>query len=172
MAYDASSGRGALHRLDPDGSVHTVLTGVTISNGIAWSPDGSLVYYVDTPTRRVDVFDFDPVTATFENRRPVVEIPEGAGAPDGMTVDAEGGLWVALWDGGAVRRYTADGTLDAVVDLPARRVTAATFGGPDLDELYVTTSRTGLAEDQEASAGAVFRYEPGVRGLPAHTYAG
>lgn len=172
MAYDASPGRGALYRFDLDGSVSQVLDGVTISNGIAWSRDGTHVYYIDSPTQRVDVFDFEPGAGTFENRRPVVEVDPDDGLPDGMTLDAEGGLWVAIFNGGAVRHYTPDGRLDAVVDLGPRRVTACTFGGVDLGDLYITTSREGLTPDEQPTAGALFRCRPGVQGLPALTYAG
>lgn len=172
MAYDTSPGQGALYRLDPDGTVHTVLTGVTISNGLAWTPDGETVYYIDSPTRRVDAFDFDPVTARFSERRTVVEIPAEHGVPDGMTVDAEGGLWVALWGGGAVHRYTTRGRLDAVVTLPVSQVSACTFGGPTHTDLYITTSRQDLPDGEEPQAGAMFRAQPGVAGLPAATFAG
>ncbi|MGH9158715.1 MAG: SMP-30/gluconolactonase/LRE family protein [Vicinamibacteraceae bacterium] len=171
-AYDVAKGRGQLYRLDPDGTVHVVLEGVTVSNGLAWSPDGTTVFYVDSPTQRIDAFDFDPDTATFANRRAVVHIPAETGGPDGMTVDAEGYLWVALWDGGAVRRYAPDGRLDTVLELPVRRVTACAFGGPNLDELYVTTSRYQLPEGAQRQAGALFRARPGVRGLPVAEYAG
>jgi sugar lactone lactonase YvrE len=104
------------------------------------------------------------------NRRPFVEI-EGPGSPDGLTLDAEGGVWVALWEGSAVRRYSADGTLDEVVELPMPQVTACTFGGASLDELYITTSRHEEA-DPHPSAGALFRFQAGVTGLPASTFAG
>ncbi|PRX49402.1 sugar lactone lactonase YvrE [Prauserella shujinwangii] len=172
MAYDAAPGRGALHRLDPDGSTSTVFTGVTISNGLAWSPDGATAYYVDSPTQRVDAFDFDGDTATFTARRTVVEIPAGRGMPDGITVDAEGGLWVALWGGGAVHRYGPEGTLDVVVELPVRQVTACTFGGAALTDLFVTTSRQDVPPGEQPGAGALFRFRPGVAGLPAATFAG
>jgi len=172
MAYDAAPGRGALYRLDPGGSLAMVLPSVSISNGLAWSARGDRVYYVDTPTQRVDVFDFDPETGRLTGRRPFVEIPPEQGAPDGITLDAEGGLWVALWDGGAVHRYGPDGHIDAVVELPARRVTACCFGGPGLDDLYITTSREGVAAGEQPSAGALFRCRPGVRGLPTLTFAG
>jgi sugar lactone lactonase YvrE len=157
MAYDAAPGRGA---------------GVTISNGLAWSRDGSIVYYIDSPTQRVDAFDFDPDTATFSGRRTVVAIPPEQGMPDGMTIDADGGLWVALWGGSAVHRYTPQGRLDAVVTLPVRQVTACTFGGDALGELYITTSRVGLADGEDPTAGALFHTRPGVAGLPAATFAG
>ncbi|WP_016697421.1 SMP-30/gluconolactonase/LRE family protein [Actinoalloteichus spitiensis] len=171
MAFDATPERGTLWRLDPDGGTHRVLTPVTISNGLVWSPDGHLVYYVDTPTGRVDVFDFDAARGEFLNRRPLVEIPEEHGAPDGMAIDAHGRLWVAMWGGSAVRCYSPEGELEAVVEVPVRQVTACAFGGPDLDQLYVTTSRDGLA-DPEPTAGALYLAETGVRGLPVHPFAG
>lgn len=171
MAYDAAPGRGALYRFDPDGTVTRVLAGLTISNGIAWTPDGSLAYYVDTGTGRVDVFDYDLGTATLSGRRPVVTVDPAHGRPDGLALDAEGGLWVALWQGGAVHRYTAQGRLDAVVELPARQVTACAFGGPDRDRLFVTTSRLDLP-DAEPGAGAVFVADVGVQGAPVATFAG
>jgi sugar lactone lactonase YvrE len=172
MAYDASPGRGALYRFDTDGSVSQVLDAVTISNGIAWTHDGTHVYYIDSPTQRVDVFDFEPDEGRFRDRRPVVEVDADDGLPDGMTLDAEGGLWVAIYNGGAVHRYTPEGRLDAVVEPGPRRVTACTFGGDDLGDLYITTSREGLSPDEQPTAGALFRCRPGVQGVPALTYAG
>jgi sugar lactone lactonase YvrE len=166
-----TSGAAALFRLDPDESIHVVLTGVTVSNGLAWSPDGSTVYYVDSPTQRIDAFDFDAATAAFENQRTVVEVDAQLGSPDGLTVDAEGGLWLALWDGAAVHRYAPDGRLGGVIELPTSRVTACTFGGPALDQLFITTSALGL-DGREEMAAAVFRAEPGVAGLPAGYYRG
>lgn len=170
MAYSETAGAGSLYRLGADRSVTIVLAGVTISNGLAWSPDGGTVYYIDTPTHRVDAFDYDPERG-LTGRRPVVEIPADAGSPDGMTIDADGRLWVALWGGSGVRCYRPDGKLEEHVPLPVTQVTACTFGGPGLDELYITTSRQGLAEGAQPEAGALFRYRPGVRGLPALTYA-
>ena len=165
MAYDAHPGAGTVYRLDPDLAVHTVLEDVTISNGMVWSLDGALVYYIDTPTQRIDVFDADPATGGLTGRRPFVQIDEADGSPDGMTIDAEGGLWVALWGGGEVRRYGSGGTLDARIPLPASRVTACTFGGPDLRDLYITTSRLEISPGSEPAAGALFRATPGVAGL-------
>jgi sugar lactone lactonase YvrE len=174
MAYDEAPGGGALYRLAPDLGVEKVLDGVTISNGLGFSPDGTRAYYVDTPTRRVDVFDHADGTLT--DRRPAVHIAEGPGSPDGLTVDAEGCLWVALFGGAAVHRYSPDGELLAVVPLPVAQVTACTFGGPNLDRLYITTSRHGLDDDARAAqplAGALFSVDvPGVRGLPALEFAG
>lgn len=171
MAYDARPGGGSLYRLDPDASVHTVLDHVTISNGLEWSPDGSLAYYVDTPTSRVSVFDYDRDTG-LTGRRTLVEIDPGVGMPDGLTVDSEGGIWVALWDGGAVHRYAPDGTLDAVIDVRARRTTACTLGGPNLDQLFITTSREGLKPGEDPLAGSLFTVEVGVKGLPVRPFAG
>ena len=168
MAYDQHPGAGALYRFDPDGSVRVVLENVTISNGLEWSPDGSRAYYNDTPTQRIDVFDYDGESG-LTGRRPFAEIPADAGGPDGLTVDEEGGVWVALWDGGAVHRYTPAGVLEARVELPVRRVTSCAFGGPGLAELFITTSREGLEGDTGA-AGSVFRCTPGQTGrlpLPA-----
>src|SRR6185503_11432690 len=159
MAYDEKPGAGALYRLDPDGRASLMLDGVTISNGLAWSLDGLTMYYIDTPTRRIDAFSFSPGTGEISDRRPVISIPAELGLPDGLTIDEEGGLWVALWGGAAVHRYF-DGRLDAVVTLPVSQPTSCAFGGENLDELYVTSAREGLSlEQREAQplAGAVFR---------------
>ncbi|RBY83916.1 SMP-30/gluconolactonase/LRE family protein [Geodermatophilus sp. TF02-6] len=168
MAYDQRPGAAALYRLDPDGSVHVVLEGVTVSNGLEWSPDGALAYYNDTATHSIAVFDYDR-DAGLIGRRVFAELEY---RPDGLTVDAEGGVWTALADGGAVRRYTPDGQLDAVVEVPARKVTACTFGGTDLDQLFITTSREGLEPGEDPLAGALFRADVGVRGTPVREFAG
>lgn len=172
MAYDETPGAGMLLRLDPDGSVTTVLDGVTISNGLSFAADGRSAYYVDTPTSRIDVLDVDPERGEVVGRRPFVQIPSEAGFPDGIATDAEGGVWVALWGGSAVRRYDADGRLDAVVDVPARQVTCPAFGGPDGTDLYVTTSRHGLAPHEDPLAGALFRVGAGVAGAPVLPFGG
>jgi sugar lactone lactonase YvrE len=169
MAYDKRPGGAAIYRLDPDLSVRVVVEGVTISNGLEWSPDGTLAYYNDTDTFRVDVFDYDR-EAGLTGRRPFAET--GLARPDGLTVDAEGGVWVALSNGGAVRRYTPEGALDEVVELPVTKVTACTFGGPKLDELFITTSREGLEPGDEPPAGSLFRAAVGVEGLPVREFAG
>jgi sugar lactone lactonase YvrE len=167
MAYDKATGAGALYRLDPDGAVHRVLDGVTISNGLEWSPDGSMAYYVDTPTHRIDVFDYSS-DAGLTGRRPFVSFEDGN--PDGLTVDAEGGVWVALFGGGAVHRYTAEGRLDAVVELPTPQITACTLGGPELGRLFVTTSAEGGMDD--GVAGSLFAVDVGVAGRPVREFAG
>jgi sugar lactone lactonase YvrE len=171
MAYDMAPGRGSLFRFDPDGGVTRVLEGLGISNGIAWSADGTRLHFVDTLTGRVDLFDYDLGSAELSNRRPLATIDEDDGMPDGLALDAEGGTWVALWTGSAVHRYDAEGRLDAVVRLPVSQVTACAFGGHNLDELFITTSRLDLG-DAEPAAGAVFRVEVGVRGLPLPVFAG
>ncbi|MEV4944885.1 SMP-30/gluconolactonase/LRE family protein [Streptomyces sp. NPDC053755] len=169
MRYDEAAGGGHLVRVAADGSVTTLLDGVTVSNGIGWSPDGAVAYYVDSPTRRIDtlrVREGLPV-----ERRAFVEAGEGAGFPDGLTVDAEGCVWVAFWDGGQLRRYTPRGELDRTVLLPVRRPTACAFGGPELRDLYVTTARTGLP-DPDPLSGALLVL-PGIgQGLPATPFAG
>jgi sugar lactone lactonase YvrE len=172
MAYDGTSPRGALYRFDTDGEISVVFTGVTISNGIAWTAGGEEVFYIDTPAHRVDVFDYDPAAGLPSGRRPVVHVHPDQGDPDGMALDVEGGMWVALYGGHAVHRYRADGTLDEVIDLPVSQVTSCAFGGPDLDQLYITTSRENLPPGAEPQAGAVFHATPGVRGLPVGTFAG
>jgi sugar lactone lactonase YvrE len=171
MAYDFAPGRASLYQLDTDHVVHVALRGVTISNGLVWSLDGSTVYYIDTPTQRVDAFDFDATAGTFSERRTVVEIPTSDGEPDGMTIDVDGYLWVAMFGGAAVRRYSPQGRLDGVVDLPVSQVSSCAFGGANLDELYITTSREGQGE-REPQAGALFMSRAGVRGVPVREYAG
>jgi sugar lactone lactonase YvrE len=172
MHLDCTPGAGSLYRLDPDGEGETILTGVTISNGIGWSPDDTVMYYVDTPTLGVDAFDFDAGTGAIRGRRRVVTIEAEAGSPDGLVVDAEGCLWVALWEGWAVRRYAPDGELLGVIELPVCRVTKPAFGGPGLADLYITTAATDVPDPVQPHAGGLFRARVGARGLPARAYAG
>ncbi|MGI5395076.1 SMP-30/gluconolactonase/LRE family protein [Streptomyces sp. CA-251251] len=171
MRYDEATGGGTLSRVAGDGAVAPVLTDVTVSNGTGWSPDGRLMYYVDTPTRRIDVFDVSPGDGPVSGRRPLAVIEDGAGYPDGLCVDAEGCVWVALWDGGAVRRYTPSGDLDRVIPLPVPRVTACAFGGPGLTDLYLTTARVGLTAPHPL-AGAVLVVPDAGRGVPQPAFAG
>jgi sugar lactone lactonase YvrE len=173
MAYDETPGAGALYRLDPRAPRPVlVLGGVTISNGLGWSPDAKLMYYVDTATGRVDVFDYDLATGELSYRRPFVEIDKADGSPDGICTDAEGAVWVALWGGGAVRRYLPDGGLDRVVEVGTADVTSCAFaasgGADELDLLVITTA--GEAGGDPA-AGRTYAYHPGdVVGLPANRY--
>ena len=171
MAYDQRPGAAAMYRLDPGAAVVRAFGGLTISNGLEWTADGATAYFADTPTGRVDAFDYAPETG-LTGRRPFAELPDGGGSPDGLTVDAAGGVWVAAYGGGCVRRYAPDGTLDAEVPVATSKPTACTFGGEDLDVLYITTTQEGLPPGSEPLAGALFAVRPGVRGLPARTFAG
>lgn len=175
MSTTSAGARGSLYRLDPDGEVTRVLSGVTISNGIDWSPDGQVMYYADTGIGRVDAFDFDESTGAIRGRRPFLAVTGADGSPDGLIVDAEGSVWIAFWNGSAVRRYRADGTLDVTVDLPVSRVTKCAFGGPELADLYITTASIGLdaaGRAAEPAAGGLFHVRPGVQGRPATRFAG
>jgi len=174
MAFDESPGAGVLYRLERDGTCTTVLTGLTISNGIGWSSDGRRMYLSDSGTRTIEAFDFDPATGDISERRVIVRIGETDMAPDGLTVDARGDIWVALWNGGALRRYAPDGSLLDTVALPVDRPTSCAFGGPDGGTLFVTTSREGLDEAalaRQPDAGRVFRIDGlGVSGPPCVPY--
>jgi len=176
MAYDTRAGAGCLYRLDPDLSLHTVLTDVTISNGIDWSPDGLLCYYVDSGEHRVDVFDFDVATGELSNRRPFVEIAKSLGVPDGLTVDRGGGVWVALFGGSQVRRFSPAGVLDRMVEVPGPHlVTSCCFGGRDLDQLFISTSTENLTPEQlrdQPGAGCIFVADPACSGRPAVPFGG
>jgi sugar lactone lactonase YvrE len=162
---------GALYRVDPDLRVTQLLDGITVSNGIGWSPDGGTMYYVDSPTRRVAAFEFDPESGDLGAGGVLVET-DGEPQPDGLCVDVEGGIWVAYWDGGCVRRYAPDGQLDLVVELPAARVTSCCFGGPDLTDLYVTTAASDEPDPAQPHAGGLFRIRPGVAGFPTYAFGG
>ncbi|SFF25590.1 SMP-30/gluconolactonase/LRE family protein [Blastococcus tunisiensis] len=170
MAYDQAPGAAAMYRLDPDGSVRQVFGDLTVSNGLDWSPDGTLAYYADTSTHRVDVFDYDR-DGGLTGRRPFVTLDDDAN-PDGLTVDSEGGVWVALYGAGSVHRYDATGRLDAVVEVPTAQVTACTLGGPELDQLFITTSREGMDDGEDPLAGALFGVGVGVRGQPVRAFGG
>ena len=173
MELRAAHGRGSLYRLDEDLVVHRTLEGLGCSNGIGWSPDGRRMYYIDSPLQRVDVFDFDAGRGDASNRRPLCKIPAEDGIPDGLSVDREGFVWVALWGGGRVLRFAADGTLDLTVRLPVTTPTSCAFGGDDLDILYITTASIASDEaDLAMGAGGVFRCRPGVQGAPVARFRG
>jgi sugar lactone lactonase YvrE len=170
MAYDQSPGAASVYRLAADGSVETVLERVTVSNGLEWSPDGSRVYYNDTATLAISVFDYDAELG-LTNRRTFAQLPDG-GRPDGLTVDAEGGVWTAVSNGGAVLRYSVAGVLEEKLAVPARKVTACTFGGEQLDQLFITTSQENVDTRDDPLAGSLFRAYVGVTGLPVRPFAG
>jgi len=167
---------GRLYRLDADGSIHVMLEDVGTSNGLAWSLDRRTLYFIDTRLVRVDAFDYDDASGAIGGRRTVISIPPGIGRPDGSTLDAEGMLWIAMYDGWAVTRWNPrTGELLRTIRLPVARVTSCAFGGPDLDTLYITSARENLSAEQLAEqplAGSLFRARPGVRGLPAFAFQG
>jgi sugar lactone lactonase YvrE len=183
-------GRCGLYRIDPDGAVTRVVGGVTLSNGMDWSPDGSTFYYIDTYTRAVDAFDFDMDRGTVRNRRTVVRIRSGEGLPDGMTVDSEGTLWVAIAGAGQIRRYSPSGALLTRIDVPTPTVTSCAFGGAGGAELFITSARvrlpsaalTGLShgftieapehDSGLSGAGGLFTLRPGSTGAPATPFTG
>jgi sugar lactone lactonase YvrE len=174
MAWDETGNPpGSLYRLSPDGTVAELFGGVGLSNGLDWTGDRKLFYYADSNSGRVDLFDTDPDTGALSGRRPFVTVPDADGIPDGLTLDAEGCLWLAIWGSGEVRRFTPEGRLDTVVRLPARQVTSAAFGGPDLGTLYITTAWEGLspaARAEQPHAGDIFACTPGVTGRPPYLF--
>jgi len=176
ISYDRTPGAASLYRLDENLSVQRMLADVSTSNGLTWSLDGSTFYYIDTPTRRVDAFDFSPTTGEISHRRTVIRVPEEMGKPDGMTIDREGMLWIALWGGWCVSRWDpVQGELLGRVHVAAERVSSCCFGGPDFSQLYITTARSGLDQeglDNQPLAGGLFRVETGHQGLPCTPFAG
>jgi sugar lactone lactonase YvrE len=181
MAHDEAPHAGALYRLDaasPDGVIPdpvAVVRGTTVSNGLDWSPDSTRMYYADSAELRLDVFDYDLPTGALARRRPLVRFTVADGFPDGLTVDAEGCIWVAFWDGGVVRRFDPDGRLLGAVNVPVARVSSCTFGGTGMDELYITTACYQMSRAELAAAplsGSIFRCRPGVSGHPLNRYAG
>ena len=172
--YENNAWAGSLYRLDPDHTVTRMLDGVWISNGLAWSADNETMFYIDTKRQQVEAFRFDLAAGTIADRRTLVETQPDGGWPDGMAIDVEGGLWVAMWGGWSVHRYV-DGRLDRVVRLPVAQPSSCAFGGPDLDVLYITTAKDELDEAdrrEQPLAGALFRFEPGIAGLPVGDYRG
>lgn len=170
LAHDMGPGTGTLYRLDPGPVATPVLEGLTVSNGLGWSPDGRTMWFADSADPFVRGFDYDLETGRLGTRRLAVELQQTAGRPDGLCVDDEGCVWVGLWGGGAVHRYTADGRLDTIVDVPVRQVTSCAFGGPGGSTLFITTARVGLTDEalqREPHAGGLFVVEPGVAGPTA-----
>lgn len=165
---------GALYCLDPYLGCRKVLSGISISNGLGWSPDQTTMYYIDTPTREITSFSYDLHEGAIGEKKVVVRFSEEQGVPDGMTIDAEGMLWVASWGGGQVTRWDpSSGECLETIIVPASQVTSCAFGGKKMDELYITTARTGLDKqtlDKEPLAGALFRIKTGTTGLPTNKY--
>ena len=174
-AFDFSPHSAALHCVKPDWSVEQIVRDVTQSNGIAWSPSGSRMYFIDSATQGVDVFDYDVGTGSAGNSRRLLAIERAQGIPDGMAADNGGNLWVACFGGAAVRCYSPAGVQLAEVPFPVTQVTSCTFGGPDLADLYVTSAAYRLSTDQlrtQPHAGATFVCRPGAVGMPASSFAG
>jgi len=174
-AFDFSPHSAALYRVEPDWSVEQIVRDVTQSNGIAWSPRGTRMYFIDSATQGVDVFDYDVGTGSAGNRKRLLAIERAQGIPDGMAADNGGNLWVACFGGAAVRCYSPAGVQLAEVPFPVTQVTSCTFGGPDLADLYVTSAAYRLSADQlrrEPHAGATFVCRPGAVGMPASSFAG
>jgi sugar lactone lactonase YvrE len=174
MPLDGAEGAGALYRLDPDMTLALVLGGLTVPNGLAWRADGRVMYYIDSARQEVTAYPYDLSAGTLGTGRPVVRF-RGDAVPDGMTIDAEGCLWVALWGGSRVVRISPAGEMLATVHVPASLVSSCTFGSEYLDELYITTAREGLKPDDDAReplAGSLFRARPGPKGLPSVNFAG
>lgn len=165
---------GVLYSVTAEGRVEEKIAPVTISNGIAWNLENDQMYYIDTPTRKVAAYDFDLQTGKIAFRDNVIVIPEGEGSPDGMTIDEEGMLWIAHYGGWQVSRWNPDtGEQLATIRVPCSNVTSCTFGGKDLDELFITTARQGLDETvlkDQPLAGGIFRVKTKVRGLKANNY--
>jgi sugar lactone lactonase YvrE len=168
--------RGAFYSLDVDGTVKKHFDGVGVSNGIVWTADRKTMYYIDSPTRCVDAFDYDETTGAITNRRVAFKVPDGLGFPDGMTIDADDRLWIALWGGFAVRQFDPKtGALIATVEVKAPHVSACAFGGPNLDELYITTARWLMQEnkvDEYPLSGGLFHANVGVPGTNFFSYRG
>jgi sugar lactone lactonase YvrE len=159
-----------LYRVSPDGTAEAMLDSITISNGLVWDKKAETFYYIDTPTLKVRAFDYHKTTATISNERIAVKVPEALGFPDGMTIDEEDKIWVALWNGNAVVRFDPlTGEVMQRIEVPAHNVTSCAFGGPDLDILYITTASVDMTDEEQIMyplAGSIFQVKPGVKGVP------
>jgi len=175
MSTEGKSGAGSLYRLNPDSIVQKMIENVSISNGIAWSLDHTRMYYIDTPTQKVMGYDYDNATGQISNGKPVIEIPSKMGAPDGMTTDSEGNLWICLWGGAAVSCWNpVNGKLLRTIKVPAKNVTSCAFGDADLGTLYITTARIATSDEdlkKYPDAGSLFKVRPGVTGVEAYFFA-
>lgn len=176
MDLDFKEGAASLYRFDTDKTIHEMVKHVTCSNGIVWSADKKTMYYIDTPTGNVDAFDYDEGTGNISNRRVAVKVPDGNGAPDGMAIDSEDKLWVALWGGNGVAKFDpSTGKMLLKINVPAPHTTSCAFGGKDLKTLYITTARDGLSEDQlkkYPQSGGLFAIDVDVKGVEANFYLG
>ncbi len=173
MSKKETKGVGNLYCFDGK-ELSLKVSGVSISNGIVWTADAKTMYYIDTPEMVVFAFDFDNSTGEISNRRIVIEIPEGAGYPDGMTIDSEGMLWIAMWNGAAVIRFDpSTGKMIEKIEVPALNVTSCAFGGNNLDTLFITTAKEGVTEEQLKQyplSGSLFSVKPGIKGVAAYAF--
>ncbi len=170
LADDFRPGGGALYRLDPDGRVELILNDLTISNGLSWSPDGATMYLADSGPRLVHAFKFDQRTGQISEGRVLIRVAEQVGAPDGLTVDADGDIWVAIYGGGRVQRYSPEGVLREELLVPAAQSTSCAFAGRELNRLYVTTATEGWSDEErraQPAAGLVYRFDTHAKGRPA-----
>ncbi|WPP52988.1 SMP-30/gluconolactonase/LRE family protein [Catalinimonas niigatensis] len=176
MHLKGEKNAASLYMMDDQQQITQKLDSVTVSNGIIWSLDNKTMYYIDTPTRQVRAFDYDISTGELSSPSVVITVPQENGAPDGMTIDEEGMLWIGHWGGSMVGRYNPEtGELMQKIEVPALNVTACAFGGENLDKLYITTASIGMSEEQQQEypqAGGLFVVEPGVKGVPADFYRG
>lgn len=176
MNMNGKKEAGTLYRLDPDSTIHAMIENVSISNGIVWSPDAKKMYYIDTPTRKVMAWDYNNTTGDISNPQTAVEVPSEMGSPDGMTIDADGNIWVALWGGAAVGCWNPEtGKLLSTIDVPAKNVTSCAFGDEDLGTLYITTARQSTTDEELEKyphAGGLFKTRPGVKGMEAFFFKG
>ncbi len=167
VAKDVGSRPGRLYRLDLDGSLHQILDNLTIANGMGFTPDRRKMYLTDSAKRTIYLFDYAQESGALTNQRVWLRTPDDAGVPDGLTVDAQGHVWSARWDGSALYRYTPDGVEERRIDFPAKKVSSVTFGGADLQDLYVTTALAGGTKAEEGDgAGGLFHLRLGIQGLP------
>ena len=176
MEFNGAPDQGALYCLDVDHSVSKKVEPVSISNGIVWAADSSTMYYIDTVPNTVRAYDYDIDTGNVSNERVAIEHQGGEGHFDGMSIDEEGMVWIALFDGWGVQRYNpANGELLRHIRLPVQQTTSCAFGGENLDELYITSAAIGLDDStlrDQPMAGALIKIDPGVRGVPAFSYGG
>jgi sugar lactone lactonase YvrE len=167
---------GSLYSYSPDGTLNTLLKGLQISNGLTWSPDHQTFYFIDTPTRQVTAFDYELATGNIANPRAAIHVPPGLGWPDGMTSDAEGMLWVAMWGGAKLTRWNpTTGQLLESIQVPALNVSACVFGGPNLNDIYITSACKGMSTEQLADfplSGGLFRVRTHVEGIPTYKFGG
>ncbi len=159
---------GRLYRLDPDRTLTLLLEGIGVSNGMGLTPDRKQLYFTDTGAGKIYLFDYDRATGDLSNQRVFVDAPGEEGGPDGMTVDAEGCVWSARWGGSCLVRYRPDGTEERSIEFPAKKVSSVIFGGPDYADIYVTTAGGDNKAEDGPGAGALYRLQLGIQGVPEY----